>query len=832
MQLTNSYYVYNVDGKLGNAKDILVAMGYRPVTASSPATAIQELLYEGEVDKERVVSMATDLIILCSELDIVKEAANQVVGETSTTSDLHHVALEDILQDRSKDGQQYELHSRLIKLAFQRKSRQQQPPPVSYQRQSSERVQSSPVQHVQVPDPYRRGSAPHGQISSTLAPEEGSRRVSSYHTPPMDPRLEELGGGRRQVDPGVYYDNIPGSSQAHSGQTPTENRALDHPGQYRTSRDKERTGDLFCGGSDRTSIADRDAGLEKRAAPVHEMLHGKNLSQNAQPTDPPLQPSLGDHPPMITDSPPLRTAVGHHPHVRLPPQSASSRNVYHRGVEESLPKGQNPQSHYANIGETLHNATGGPTTPGSLYKNTSSLQQDSGEEPSLPKTSTPERKGILVGRSKRVNTLDRDMHVQALYARFPDLANSFKEDDEKAASFEDSLMYGDTEEGVGDRGLETTYEEGELSPELSSCDFQNLPEPVAKTKEDLGRLAPSGSSSSFLSMNPEIKDVHSVHDEHYGGPDFSLSIPPPGGDTRSPELEVGGSVNNKWRVSTTSEYSGPPNQTCETEKSPSSSLEQTSSASEDMYGRTSFDDTRGEQYPEESQEEHLKSDINTKQTEKPVPRPRRGLTQRSNTMDEPERERARLPSKSNSASKLVDSSCQTEQRSTVKREIGAQDPPSERRPSPMRSPVPSPRRRKPGTSPRPQRRQEQLQPSDREDPRSREELGRTHVPTASDKPASMEPRHKAKTPSTLQFGKNKSSQDLKSPPTVKDSTVSATQPDKAGQKDRCKSFLKNLPETPNSPFEEKFWVCAFCTNLVSAPIIVCDICGTTKKSTN
>ncbi len=145
---------------------------------------------------------------------------------------------------------------------------------------------------------------------------------------------------------------------------------------------------------------------------------------------------------------------------------------------------------------------------------------------------------------------------------------------------------------------------------------------------------------------------------------------------------------------------------------------------------------------------------------------------------------------------------------------------------PRLSPVPSPRRLKPRTaSPR----LEQSQPHKAEKPASAG--GRGHsVPT------NTESRHERKTPLKLPFGKRSTSQGLKSPPTEDNSKVSASMPDKVGQRDKCKLVIGqgyvhiDTPGSGPSSFEEKFWVCSFCTNLLLAQSPKCDICGTHKRS--
>ncbi len=169
-----------------------------------------------------------------------------------------------------------------------------------------------------------------------------------------------------------------------------------------------------------------------------------------------------------------------------------------RNVEESLPKGRTPASvHYANASETVYGAGNVRSQPAAAhhYHNIQALLRlDDGEEVPLPTPSASEHQQPQNVR-QRANTADRDRKVEDLYAQYPELVNSAKRLRSHSAVL-DSLLYGDVEDKSGRQELETTYEEEEeeQGSDLSSLD---LPEPVARTKQDLGRLGamePSDSS--------------------------------------------------------------------------------------------------------------------------------------------------------------------------------------------------------------------------------------------------------------------------------------------------------------------------------------------------
>ena len=97
LQLSSSFYVYQVSKKLGSADKILVFMGYKRI--SSGSQEIQELNYEGDVNTEKVLETAADLVILHSELELVKQLVDGVCGEPRLAAT---ITLQEILRARSQ----------------------------------------------------------------------------------------------------------------------------------------------------------------------------------------------------------------------------------------------------------------------------------------------------------------------------------------------------------------------------------------------------------------------------------------------------------------------------------------------------------------------------------------------------------------------------------------------------------------------------------------------------------------------------------------------------------------------------------------------------------
>ena len=113
LQLSSSFYVYQVSKKLAHAEHILMFMGYKSI--SSGSQDIQELNYEGEVDSNKVLETAADLVILHSELELVKELVERVLGEPRTAA---VVSLQEILKARSQTKSYNETWTYLMKVAY------------------------------------------------------------------------------------------------------------------------------------------------------------------------------------------------------------------------------------------------------------------------------------------------------------------------------------------------------------------------------------------------------------------------------------------------------------------------------------------------------------------------------------------------------------------------------------------------------------------------------------------------------------------------------------------------------------------------------------------
>ena len=113
LQLSSSFYVYQVSKKLARAEHILMFMGYKSIRPDSQE--VQELNYEGEVVAKQVLETAADLVILHSELELVKRLVESVLAEPRVAT---VVTLPQILKARSETTSYEETWRSLMKIAY------------------------------------------------------------------------------------------------------------------------------------------------------------------------------------------------------------------------------------------------------------------------------------------------------------------------------------------------------------------------------------------------------------------------------------------------------------------------------------------------------------------------------------------------------------------------------------------------------------------------------------------------------------------------------------------------------------------------------------------
>lgn len=167
---------------LHGAEKILLCMGYQRVS-------LQELKYDGEVDKERVIQTAVDLVILNADLELIGDLVLDVQQRNC-----QNVTFYDILKARSEPNDVLEnTVTRSIRASFRRSEQPQvRPraiPPQVVQKESEESSDLDSSTDSATSSDSEQTSAPSGQDEeSDEAVEIGKSLVYLFLCTYIDPR--------------------------------------------------------------------------------------------------------------------------------------------------------------------------------------------------------------------------------------------------------------------------------------------------------------------------------------------------------------------------------------------------------------------------------------------------------------------------------------------------------------------------------------------------------------------------------------------------------------------------------------------------------------------
>ena len=156
--------MYQVAKKLQGAEKILLCMGYERVTSSS-TIEVQELKYSGEVNTEKVVRTASDLVVLHSEFDRISDLVKGAIQEN-----YRNVILRDILEARSDLDDTLDITLRKsLSCSFQRLRQEKQPQFVQQSQYQSQYGQQPVVmQHLSQAPPLLQSRGLQQQIGAEL----------------------------------------------------------------------------------------------------------------------------------------------------------------------------------------------------------------------------------------------------------------------------------------------------------------------------------------------------------------------------------------------------------------------------------------------------------------------------------------------------------------------------------------------------------------------------------------------------------------------------------------------------------------------------------------
>ena len=580
LQLSSSFYVYQVLRKLPKgAEKILVFMGYKPTTQD-----MQELKYEGDVNTERVLETAADLVILHSELDLIKDLLQVAIDKSHyDTHVANFVTLHRILDLRAMRDQKYEDTWTCLKTQ-DAKNQLLQPGKLLSERPSSDITAYGNRAQNLFPDArqdYRRGSSPalnqwpDNQTSASNQPTDlrtsacnenvdlrrGSVPVGNVHLQsqferPTERLVDSAGNSHRSPS----WHQVPQQAAPHQHYPPSGPQV---PG----------------------SLQSRDPSAASMQDPAthHDLLHEQVLSGSvpmaqSTPQCQPLSGSSVGQKPHHHNVPPstVPTSSGECIHQSQPPSSDSSSHYQniHFNTHATASSSENElaqssrgeeNEHYANIsGMAVGSNQRAPTGQSPTAQHERSPQE-------VKAVQTPEATPVKVHTSVTSRSFQEELHK--LYKQFPDLVES--QDEGPAPS-------DPTYQNIGNV---LQLEEAEKPQESLAPDTLNLPEPVAQSEAELEQYERYRQNrSGLMSINPWIKDARSVIDDDGVGPCYGSLSPPDRSLTHTPSAQDQQYINEAWTVRTethpVTQFSiGAGNEGSTSDRLPSHS----SSGTEDIY---------------------------------------------------------------------------------------------------------------------------------------------------------------------------------------------------------------------------------------------------------
>jgi len=528
LQLSSSFYVYQVLRKLPKgAEKILVFMGYKPTSQD-----VQELKYEGEVNTERVLETAADLVILHSELDLVKELVSRAIHESHDDKRVaYSVTLHEILDTRALRDEKYD---DLMKAAYNppqdAKDQLSRPGNLSSGRPSSDisaygnRAQG---QFLDARQGVRRGSSPDVNQWQTSALNQGidihrgtvpvANNQSQFQRP-NEPLVDPTGNSHRSPS----WHHVPQQATPHQ--------------QYSSS-----------GPQVLAPLKSRDpsTAFESNPAIDHRNLHRQAMAQSTQQCQ---GSSVGQKPHHHHHMPPstVPTSSGECTHQSQPPSIDSSshyQNVLFNmqatpsSSENELAQNSRGKNNglYVNASETAVGSDQGVPTGQSLTAQHKEHSPQEVKEIHIP-VATP----VKLHTSVSNRSFQEKLHN--LFQQFPDLLES--QDEGPAPSTSDP-----TYQNISDM---LQLEGGTEKPQESLVpDTLEFPEPVVQSEaelEELGRYRQN--QSGLMSINPGIKDARSVIDDDGVGPCYGSLSPPDRSLAHTPSTQDQQDINEAWTVRT------------------------------------------------------------------------------------------------------------------------------------------------------------------------------------------------------------------------------------------------------------------------------------------
>ena len=532
LQLSSSFYVYQVLRKLPKgAEKILDFMGYK---ATSPE--MQELKYDGDVHSEQVLETAADLVILHSELDLIKELVRNAIHTSHSDRAANFLTFWNILEVRACTDERYDdTWQHLVKKAYQsqREANLQLYPPRGPPGGPSSDITCGGRAfntNPQVTDACR-GSAPHINQASVVhggtVPVTSSQSHLQFLTP-----AEQWPRSMTRPPPSTNWGQIHPQPAPHQ-----------HCGSSGSSAQP-----ILQSHDSPTTVCDHRH-LDPAAAhqDLHRQYHGNPQTGLAgsqiQHNKPPLSDGQPHHHHIVDRNMQMTTprsgsmqmATGRHGSEQTTTGGCGSEQTTTggRGTELTQNTGRKSDGVYANISETIVESDQGVATSPSSAAKDEHKQSQPAEPVWIPDKTPP-----LHSSEKSYSFQEK---VQHLFQQFPGLVEG-----QETATAPDP-----TYQNIGNL-LQSDVVVAKQLQESLAPNTSEFPEPVVQSEAELEQLARYQQNRSGLMsiINPDIKDARSVRDEGSFGPCYESLFSPDRSPAATPCTQVQGEVDEAWKVHT------------------------------------------------------------------------------------------------------------------------------------------------------------------------------------------------------------------------------------------------------------------------------------------
>ena len=540
LQLSSSFYVYQVLRKLSKgAEKILEFMGYKPTS-----NEMQELKYEGDVIIERVLETAADLVILHSELDLIKELVGTAIHESqSDTRVASFVTLHIILDARARSDEKYEdTWKRLVKAAYTppRDLRNQLSQPSNPQsgRPTSDITAYGNQQFLDAKQDARRGSSPAlnqwSDIQTTGLNQDLDLRRGSVPVLNSHPQSQFQVPRERLLEPAGRSHHLPSWGQVLQHAVPHQ--------QYPSSGPRVLV-----------PLQSRDPSTASKLDPAieHHDLHA--LHRQAA----------------VPQSTQQCSSVGYHHNMPLGTATTSSGECRHvQSTHQSQSPSSDSSSHYQNVPYAQATASSSETELAQcsrgedLYVNFSQTAVGSNQGAPTGQSPTAGHKQRSPQEAKVIHirgTTHAKVHASVssrsfqedllkLYQQFPELAESQEEGPAPSANDPTLRSNGGPSDPTYQNIADVLQLEGEAQKPQESL---VLPEPVVQSEAELEQLERyRHNQSGLMSINTEIKDARSVIEDDGVGPCYDALSPPDRSLAHTPSAQDQQDINDAWTVRT------------------------------------------------------------------------------------------------------------------------------------------------------------------------------------------------------------------------------------------------------------------------------------------